>query len=241
MATDFDDQLRQRLVAFQTRNGLPADGVANTDTWQALVSGAHGQPITQDTSAQGVQSTAVQGDAGQSGQGGDGCQCEVDDQLAVASTDFSNDPESSDLSGMYEDNGDTDGGASPLQAGRGGRSSSGVPSQCRANAKACFSISRRTAWLLRPGRHVVVAVPALGGRPGHPTPTGQFSVQFHARDHFSSRYHAPMPFYVNFTNEVGFHAGSLSVLSHGCVHLSRANAERFFDYLSNGDPVDVVP
>lgn len=236
MATEFDDQIRQRLVAFQTQQGLTADGVANTDTWQALMSGASGQPSTQ-----GFQTSAALATDGRQGSGG--CQCDVDDQLALGNTDFDQDPEAPDLSGVYEDNGDGDGGGPDgLPAGRGGgRSSSGVPSQCRANAKACFSISRRTAWLLRPGRQVVVAVPALGGRSGHPTPTGTFSVHFHDRDHYSNKYHAPMPFYVNFAPEIGFHAGSLSVRSHGCVHLSRANAERFFNYLQDGDPVDVVP
>ena len=112
---------------------------------------------------------------------------------------------------------------------------------CRSSAKACFSVSQRTAWLLRPGRVVVVAVPALGGRQGHPTPIGHFQVQFHDENHVSSIYHAPMPFYVNFAPQVGFHAGSLVVQSHGCVHLSRDNARRFFNYLQDGDPVDVVP
>jgi hypothetical protein len=239
---EFDDQLKQRLVAFQTQQGLTADGVANADTWQALVSGAHGQGSGQGT---GLRTTAALATGG--GQGSGGCDCDVDDQVAAGRTDFSDDPESPDLSGVYEDNGDGVGGGGPdgadmVRAGRGGgHSSSGVPSQCRATAKACFSISRHTAWLLQPGRQVVVAVQALGGRTGHPTPTGQFSVQFHDRNHYSNKYHAPMPFYVNFAPQVGFHAGSLSVKSHGCVHLSRSSAERFFNYLQDGDPVDVVP
>ena len=66
-------------------------------------------------------------------------------------------------------------------------------------------------------------------------------MQFHDENYVSSIYHAPMPFYVNFAPQVGFHAGSLVVQSHGCVHLSRDNARRFFNYLQDGDPVDVVP
>lgn len=229
MPREFDEQLKQRLMAFQTQQGLTADGVADTATWHALVSGTSDQTVGAQTAADNAGST------------GGGCDCEVDEQLAIGSAQFTDDPESSDLSGVYEDNGDAGGDDASVQTGRGGHSSSGVPSQCRTTARACFSISRRTAWLLGPGRQVVVAVPALGGRPGHPTPTGQFQVIFHDQNHFSSKYHAPMPFYVNFTSQVGFHAGSLSVLSHGCVHLSRANAERFFNYLNNGDQVDVVP
>ncbi|MGW2250173.1 eCIS core domain-containing protein [Kitasatospora sp. NPDC001660] len=116
-----------------------------------------------------------------------------------------------------------------------------VPKECRDSAKACFSISRRRAWLLKPGRQVVSSVPALGGREGHPTPVGKFKVHFHDKHHVSSLYHAKMPYYVNFTDKVGFHAGSLSTRSHGCVHLSMEAAEQFFNYLKDGDLVDVVP
>jgi hypothetical protein len=40
---EFDEQLKQRLIAFQTQQGLPANGIADAQTWQALVSGAHSQ------------------------------------------------------------------------------------------------------------------------------------------------------------------------------------------------------
>lgn len=43
MGTEFDEQLKQRLIAFQTQQGLTADGIANTETWQALVTGTRGQ------------------------------------------------------------------------------------------------------------------------------------------------------------------------------------------------------
>ena len=65
------------------------------------------------------------------------------------------------------------------------------------------------------------------------------------KDHRSSKYKvkgkgAPMPFYVNFAPQVGFHAGSLTTPSHGCVHLSISDAEKFFNNLEVGDRVDVV-
>jgi lipoprotein-anchoring transpeptidase ErfK/SrfK len=65
------------------------------------------------------------------------------------------------------------------------------------------------------------------------------------KDHRSSLYKvkgkgAPMPFYVNFAPAVGFHAGSLSTPSHGCVHLSASDAETFFNNLDVGDRVDVI-
>jgi len=51
---EFDEQLRQRLIAFQTQRGLPANGVADTETWTALVSGAQGQDATAETGGVGA-------------------------------------------------------------------------------------------------------------------------------------------------------------------------------------------
>jgi hypothetical protein len=116
---------------------------------------------------------------------------------------------------------------------------------CRTDAKACFSVSKKKAWLLDNGK-VVAEVPALGGRSGHPTPVGKFTVENKDAKHASSKYKdkagnpAPMPNYVQFAPQVGFHAGSLSQQSHGCVHLSPDGAKKFFDALSKGDKVDVV-
>jgi L,D-transpeptidase catalytic domain len=116
---------------------------------------------------------------------------------------------------------------------------------CRQDAKACFSISKRKAWLLDNGK-VVAVVPALGGKSGHSTPVGKFSVDHKDAKHSSSLYKdksgrpAPMPNFVRFAPAVGFHAGSLSQESHGCVHLSPSDAKKFFDALNTGDKVDVV-
>ena len=114
---------------------------------------------------------------------------------------------------------------------------------CGKRAKACFSISKRMAWLKLASS--VVAVAALGGRKSHPTPVGHFKVILKDKNHKSTKYKvkkkpAPMPYYVNFAPQVGFHAGSLKTESHGCVHLSSASAKTFFDNLDVGDGVDVV-
>lgn len=278
MATEFDDNLRQRLLAFQEHHGLTGDGVAGTETWNKLVgtppvggrtdaaqhtdTGHHAGATT--GAAAGAGAGAGAGAAGRGGSGGgsgtDTCGCVVEEgrgggQAAAGAEAAGSDEEDPELIGVIEEGEEgeeeepaDDEGQVELQA-RGGRGrkrrrrpsgTTSVPAGCRTTAKACFSVSQRTAWLLRNGK-VVVAVPALGGRSGHLTPTGRFSVQFHDKDHVSSIYHAPMPFYVNFAPAIGFHAGSLRVRSHGCVHLSRDNASRFFDYLKRGDHVDVVP
>ena len=151
---------------------------------------------------------------------------------------------------------DPAGGPAPTDAGPAPAPDGGVasdadsapkslPKPCSPDAKACFSVGKQQAWLkLASGE--VISVPALGGRKGHRTPLGKkFKVISKDKDHRSSLYKvkgkgAPMPFYVNFAPAVGFHAGSLSTPSHGCVHLSASDAERFFNNLDVGDRVDVI-
>ena len=58
MGTEFDEQLKQRLIAFQTKQGLTADGVADAQTWQALVSGAHGQDAAQESEGSSANAAA---------------------------------------------------------------------------------------------------------------------------------------------------------------------------------------
>lgn len=50
-----------------------------------------------------------------------------------------------------------------------------------------------------------------------------------------------MPYSVFFNGGDAFHEGSLSVPSHGCVHLSQTAAAEFYADLQPGDVVQVVP
>ncbi|MCK8783196.1 L,D-transpeptidase [Roseomonas sp. NAR14] len=73
------------------------------------------------------------------------------------------------------------------------------------------------------------------GKP-HPTPTGKHKVISKDADHVSSSYKdksgnpAPMPLYVQFAPAVGFHVGNPQTRSHGCIHLTRADAKFVFDW-----------
>jgi lipoprotein-anchoring transpeptidase ErfK/SrfK len=115
----------------------------------------------------------------------------------------------------------------------------GVP--CSVVARACVDLSAREAWLVNNGTVVHGPVPIMPGRPGWRTPVGTFRVRFKAAHFYSTEFKAPMPYSVFFYRGDAFHAGSLSVYSHGCVHLSWAAAVRFFDTLQVGDVVQVVP
>ncbi len=111
---------------------------------------------------------------------------------------------------------------------------------CSAQAKACLVLHSNTAWLMDNGKVTLGGVPVTVGRPGHRTPTGTFHVQYKDIDHYSKQYNGPMPYSVFFTTTgVAFHQGSLKVQSHGCVHLSHANAVAFYNTLRVGDVVEV--
>ena len=84
-------------------------------------------------------------------------------------------------------------------------------------------------------------VPITSGRPGYRTPVGTFRVLSKERLHLSRAFDdAPMPYSVFFIPGIAFHQGSLSVTSHGCIHLSKAAAVRFFGSLARGDVVQAV-
>jgi lipoprotein-anchoring transpeptidase ErfK/SrfK len=104
------------------------------------------------------------------------------------------------------------------------------------------------------------------GMPTHPTPPGVFKISDKTEKAYSSIYgqcidakgeaHAatngaaschggavyhgtPMPFFTRFNGAVGFHAGSLTKPSHGCIHLGHGDAEWLFKNAPVGTPVIV--
>ena len=89
--------------------------------------------------------------------------------------------------------------------------------------------------------HVVLGpVSIMPGRPGFRTPIGTFHVLSKAAHFWSTEFNAPMPDSVFFYPGVAFHIGSLSVPSHGCIHLSASSGAAFFNTMSIGDEVQVL-
>ncbi len=121
----------------------------------------------------------------------------------------------------------------------------GVPCAAAAAASgtaACVDISAHKAWILQGGKVVYGPVPMLPGRKGYATPTGTFHVLSKEKVHLSKEFdNAPMPNSVFFYPGDAFHTGSLSVYSHGCIHLSASASLKFFNTLHIGDVVQVVP
>lgn len=112
-----------------------------------------------------------------------------------------------------------------------------LPRWCR-HADACVDRRARLAWLTTHREIARGPVPVSVGGPGHRTPRGRFHVEWKAARWTSTEYDLPMPFSVFFaTGGIAFHAGPLDQPSHGCVHLRRHDASRFFARLSVGDVV----
>jgi hypothetical protein len=116
-------------------------------------------------------------------------------------------------------------------------------SACPPAAAACVDLSRHLTWLQSGGKVTLGPVRMEPGPPGsaHATPRGTFTVQWKGGPNVVSNiYNEPMPWAVQFTSGgVAFHAGSLTLPSHGCVHLTMANAHSYNEHLAIGDEVVV--
>jgi len=116
-------------------------------------------------------------------------------------------------------------------------------SSCPTAASACVDLSDHLSWLQSDGRISYGPVRMESGPPGtpHATPRGTFHVQWKAgANYISTQYHVPIPYAVFFApGGIAFHGGSLSTLSHGCVHLDIGSARYYHDHLPIGAEVVV--
>jgi lipoprotein-anchoring transpeptidase ErfK/SrfK len=134
--------------------------------------------------------------------------------------------------------------------------------------RVIINLSEQRAYLVEDAKVSLVS-PIASGKPGWSTPTGRFSVIDKDIDHHSQSFGsvvdgsgriatlsatpgtyvppgfhyqpAPMPFYMQFSQAIGMHAGYLPgyPASHGCVRMPRDLAERFFERVHIGTPVTV--
>jgi L,D-transpeptidase catalytic domain len=115
---------------------------------------------------------------------------------------------------------------------------------CPAAAVACVDLARHLTWLQSDGKVSFGPVRMEPGKPGsgpHATPAGTFQVQWKAGPGFvSDIYDEPMPWATFFApGGVAFHGGSLTQWSHGCVHLTVADARYYNEHLPIGAEVVV--
>jgi len=119
----------------------------------------------------------------------------------------------------------------------------GARRSCPAAASACVDLSDQLTWLQSKGRITYGPVRMEPGPPGtrHATPRGTFRVLWKAgQGYISSEFHEPMPYAVFFApGGIAFHGGSLTIPSHGCVHLGIGSARYYHDHLPIGAEVVV--
>lgn len=81
--------------------------------------------------------------------------------------------------------------------------------------------------------------PISSGKKGHETPKGTFFVNWKSADYVSKKYGKPMPFAVNFQNEMGlfFHQQAMKgkPASHGCIRLLMEDAEWLYFWVRTGN------
>jgi hypothetical protein len=130
---------------------------------------------------------------------------------------------------------------SPERSGSDPMLSSPARQSCPPAASACADLGDHLTWLQTRGRITYGPVPMEPGGPADPTPRGIFHVAWKAGPHYiSTSFGIPIPYAVFFApGGIAFHAGSLTTSSHGCVHLSLANARYFHDHLPDGAEVAV--
>ena len=116
-------------------------------------------------------------------------------------------------------------------------------SVCPPAAAACVDLARHLTWLQSEGKVTFGPVRMEPGPPGsvHATPRGTFSVMWKGGPNVVSNvYNEPMPWPVFFApGGIAFHAGSLTIASHGCIHLTMANAHYYNEHLAIGAEVVV--
>ena len=104
-----------------------------------------------------------------------------------------------------------------------------------------ISIGSQKAVLYKDGQ-VALVTPVSTGRPGFPTPTGQFVVTDKDRMHRSTLYPAYMPYFLRMScRDFGLHAGELPgyPASHGCIRLPWGSAQRLFKEVDIGTLVTI--
>lgn len=84
------------------------------------------------------------------------------------------------------------------------------------------------------------------GAQGHRTPEGAYKVFWKKRYHMSSIYPDEsginnMDYSLFFTKDgIAIHQGNPNMMSHGCIHVSKLNADKLFEWADNGMEIIVT-
>ncbi len=107
------------------------------------------------------------------------------------------------------------------------------------------SLGLQRAYVFR-GSTLIGVTTVSTGQPGYDTPIGRFTILQKQVDHYSSIYeNAPMPFMQRLTQDgIALHGGAIprsgEPVSHGCIRLPRAFAQRLYGMTALGTVVVVT-
>lgn len=105
------------------------------------------------------------------------------------------------------------------------------------------SLAEQRAYVFR-GDKLMGVTTVSTGKPGHDTPSGEFTILEKKAFHRSNLYSdAPMPFMQRLTwDGIALHAGDLPgrPASHGCIRLPNAFARQLFELTAKGGTVTIV-
>jgi L,D-transpeptidase catalytic domain len=119
---------------------------------------------------------------------------------------------------------------------------------CTITAKSCVDLESQRAWLFKDGKIFRGPVKIASGGNGKETPVGH-SLRVYRKDkdfkstesRMPNGQPAPMPWSVFFQDGgIAFHSGDPNRSSAGCIHLTPADAQAWFNYLQVGDQVQAV-
>jgi lipoprotein-anchoring transpeptidase ErfK/SrfK len=117
----------------------------------------------------------------------------------------------------------------------------GATIHCPVKVTACVDLKAKITWLQH-GTHIFLGpVRMQPGEGAKRTPRGTFTINKKAAVYYSHTYGGAMPYSVFWGHDgIAYHEGSLTGFSHGCIHLTMANAKRFFAALHKGERVYVA-
>jgi hypothetical protein len=117
----------------------------------------------------------------------------------------------------------------------------GATIHCPITATGCVDLKAKITWLQHGTTIFLGPVRMQPGEGNKKTPRGTFTIDKKAAVYFSHTYGGAMPYSVFWGHDgIAYHEGTLTGFSHGCIHLSMANAKKFFAALRLGERVYVA-
>jgi hypothetical protein len=117
----------------------------------------------------------------------------------------------------------------------------GATIRCPITVTACVDLQAKITWLQHGSTIFLGPVRMQPGEGSKRTPSGTFTINKKAAVYYSHTYGGAMPYSVFWGHDgIAYHEGSLTGFSHGCIHLTMANAKRFFAALHKGERVYVA-